>query len=299
MYYNIARGQTAVGCDMCLIGAKSVIFITGLCPLSCYYCPVDRERFGKDVMYVNDVLVQSVEEAVEVVKLYASEGAAITGGDPATVPERVNSLAEALKREFGRAFHIHVYSHILNLNNRAVGVLAAGEIDEVRIHLTSRRQALERERYVKALAASGKTVGIEVPALPGFEREIAEAINALAPYVSFVNINELDVSEANLSQLKAAGYSVRGLNVAGSLEAAMKIASMVSLPVHICLGRTKDVVQIGARLFRHAMVMARHNEYVNDDGTVAYGERGVHPKNPLAGQTRLKLPLGSRELEIT
>jgi pyruvate formate-lyase activating enzyme-like uncharacterized protein len=52
------RGGVVRGCELCLLGAKSVIFITGLCPLSCPYCPVSAERFGKDVMYVNDVPVQ-------------------------------------------------------------------------------------------------------------------------------------------------------------------------------------------------------------------------------------------------
>ncbi|MFP3348773.1 MAG: radical SAM protein, partial [Thermoproteus sp.] len=42
MYYNIHSGPLAKGCDMCLVGAKAVIFITGLCRYRCFYCPVDR-----------------------------------------------------------------------------------------------------------------------------------------------------------------------------------------------------------------------------------------------------------------
>lgn len=299
MYYNVTlRGRIARGCELCLLGAKSVIFITGLCPLSCPYCPVSAERFGRDVIYVNDVPVQRIEDIPRVVAEYASDGAAITGGDPSVVPERVKAVAEILKREFGDGFHIHMYTHILNLNGRRTGIITASRVDEVRIHVTSKEQARGKEKYVKALAASGKAVGVEVPALPGFERQIAEAINHLAPHISFVNINELDVSETNHHRLKALGYKAEGLNIPGSLEAARKIAELVTAPVHICTGKTKDLVQIGTRLFRHAMATARPNEYVQDDGTVAYDEEGNHPRSPRAREIRVKLTTGQKTLEI-
>ncbi|MFN3803587.1 MAG: radical SAM protein [Pyrobaculum sp.] len=299
MYYNETKGPIAAGCDMCLMGAKSVIFITGFCPLNCFYCPVGSDRFGKDVIYVNDVSIDRIEDIPKVVAQFATDGAAITGGDPAVVPERVNAVAEILKKEFGESFHIHMYTHILNLNNRRVGVLAVGRVDEVRIHVISKGQIVGREKYLKALAASGKSIGVEVPALPGFERQIVEAINALKPYITFININELDISESNIERLRAVGYKTEGLNVPGSLNTARKIAEMVKdVPVHICRGKTKDLVQIGSRLFRHAMVTARFNEYVNDDGTVAYEEEGKHPKSPHGKKIRLKLPLGDREVEV-
>ncbi|AFA38252.1 putative conserved protein related to pyruvate formate-lyase activating enzyme [Pyrobaculum oguniense TE7] len=292
------RGGVAKGCELCLLGAKSVIFITGLCPLSCFYCPVGDDRFGKDVIYVNDVPVQRLEDIPKVVAEYGSDGAAITGGDPSVVAERVKEVADLLKREFGDDFHIHMYTHILNLNSKRTGVIASSRVDEVRIHITAKEQAAGREKYLKALAATGKVLGAEVPALPGFERQIAEAINAIAPYISFVNINELDASETNAERLRAMGYRIQGLNVAGSIEAARKIAEMVSVPAHICTGRTKDTVQIGTRLFRHAMVAAKPNEYVQDDGTVMYDSEGLHPRSPRARNVRLKIRLGSREVEV-
>ncbi|MGC9130604.1 MAG: radical SAM protein [Pyrobaculum sp.] len=299
MYYNMVfRGGFARGCELCLLGAKSVIFITGLCPLSCFYCPVGAERFGRDVIYVNDVPVERLEDIPRIVAEYASDGAAVTGGDPSVVAERVKAVADILKREFGDGFHIHMYTHILNLNGKRVGILASSRVDEVRIHITSRGQAAGREKYLKALAAAGKTLGAEVPALPGYEREIADAVNALAPYISFVNINELDVSESNVERLRAAGYRVEGLNVAGSLEAARKIAEMVAVPAHVCTGRSKDIVQIGSRLFRHAMATAAPNEYVRDDGAVYYDEGGAHPRSLKASNIKIRLTVGTKKLEI-
>ncbi|ABL87944.1 Radical SAM domain protein [Pyrobaculum islandicum DSM 4184] len=299
MYYNrVFRGEFARGCELCLLGAKSVIFITGLCPLSCFYCPVSKERFGKDVIYVNDIPVDKIEDIPKVVAEYSSEGAAITGGDPSVVAERVKIVADLLKREFGEDFHIHMYTHILNLDGKRVGIIASSRVDEVRIHITSVKQLQGREKYVKALVASGKTIGAEVPALPGFEQQIAEAVNALVPYISFVNINELDISESNLERLKAMGYKIEGHSVYGSLKAAERIAEMVKAPAHICTSRYKDTIQIGTRLFRHMMTIAKPNKYVQDDGTVIYDEDGYHPNSLNAKKIRIKLSVGVKTLEV-
>lgn len=299
MYYNEARGKLAKGCDLCLVGAKSVVFITGMCPLECFYCPVGLERFGKDVMYVNDVKVDSLEAIPYIVAQYGSEGVAITGGDPAVVPERVKKLSEILKSEFGEDFHIHMYTHILNLDAKRVGILASAPIDEVRVHAISKSQVAGREKYVKLLAATGKQVGLEVPALPGFEKHIIEVIKTLEPYIEFVNINELDISESNIARLQRLDYKPYGLNVMRSIEAAKRIASATTLPVHICTGKTKDIVQIGSRLYRHAMATASYNEQVLDDGTVMYDEKGHHPKSAGASRIRIRLKIGEKELEIS
>jgi len=54
----------------------------GALPIELSLLPVSAERFGRDVIYVNDVPVQRIEDIPRVVAEYASDGAAITGGDP-------------------------------------------------------------------------------------------------------------------------------------------------------------------------------------------------------------------------
>ncbi|MCC6019997.1 MAG: hypothetical protein LM577_01310 [Thermoproteaceae archaeon] len=44
------------GCELCLLGAKSFVFITGPCLLGCFYCPMGADRLGRDVIYVNGAL---------------------------------------------------------------------------------------------------------------------------------------------------------------------------------------------------------------------------------------------------
>jgi hypothetical protein len=46
------------------------------------------------------------------------------------------------------------------------------------------------------------------------------------------------------------------------------------------------------------MATAMPNEYVQDDGTVAYDEEGNHPRSPRAREIRVKLTTGQKTLEI-
>ncbi|HRZ19884.1 MAG TPA: radical SAM protein, partial [Methanofastidiosum sp.] len=36
-YYT---GKLSKGCKLCIKGRKSVLFVTGLCGVNCYYCPL-------------------------------------------------------------------------------------------------------------------------------------------------------------------------------------------------------------------------------------------------------------------
>lgn len=276
---------------MCLTGYKSIIFITGLCPLHCFYCPVDRSRFGRDVMFVDDVPVSDVDEAVRVVAERGASGAAITGGDPLVVVERVYALARRLKQEMGNKFHIHLYTHVLNLNSYSVGVLASSDVDEVRIHATSPHMVRPRLKYLRALRASGISLGLEVPALPGFEEYIAETAEILWKngLIEFVNINELDVSDANERMLTRIGLRPSGGSVVDGLRIAYRVVEVVrrrvpDLPINLCPSSSKDLAQVGSASLRVARF--RSSGLVRGDGTYISPE-GVR-----------KVVLGSRELEV-
>ncbi|WP_048057063.1 radical SAM protein [Vulcanisaeta moutnovskia] len=295
---NIVFGEFARGCRQCQLGIKSVLFITGICPLNCFYCPVSRDRFGKDVMFINDRPVSKFpDDIIDELDRAGSNGLAITGGDPIMVVDRVVELVRLLKDTYGRDFHIHMYTHVLNINEDAIKKLAGSGIDEVRIHAVNPAQLSGKLGLLKMLKDAGIELGLEVPALPRFENDIVKVAELLINngLISFVNINELDVSPANINNLISMGYKPGpDGSVIGSIDAGIKIATEIRrrwpwISVNVCTSRYKDLAQIGARLFRINMRVSGGDEVVLDDGTVeSRGEGGVV----------IKLRIGNREYDV-
>ncbi len=257
------------------MGIKSVLFITGLCPLNCFYCPVNRDRFGRDVMFINDRPVNKFpEDIIDELDRAGSNGLAITGGDPIMVVDRVVELVRILKDNYGQDFHIHMYTHVLNASEGAIKKLAGSGIDEIRIHATNPTQLNGKLDLIKALKDAGIELGLEVPALPRFENDIIKVVEIINKLIDFVNLNELDVSPANIEALINMGYRP-GLDgsVIGSIDAGIKIASEIRrrwpwINVNVCTSRYKDLAQMGSRLFRINMRISAGDEVVLDDGTL-------------------------------
>src|SRR3989344_4368502 len=114
--YNLH--QLCKGCKLCIKGRKSVIYITGLCPRNCYFCPLSDNRKNKDVIFTNERPIKNLKEIVKEVKISKSTGAGITGGDPLIKLQRTIGTIKILKKTFGKKFHIHLFTS-LNLINKS------------------------------------------------------------------------------------------------------------------------------------------------------------------------------------
>jgi pyruvate formate-lyase activating enzyme-like uncharacterized protein len=280
-----SRGQLymARGCDLCFPGLKAVIFVTGLCDDSCFYCPVSRAKLGRDVFYVNEVEVGSVEEAVAEVARIGAEGASFTGGDPLIALERVTRLAAALKSHFGPSFHIHLYTSGRRATPAALKAIWESGVDEIRFHPTHPSLF---DRISIAKAHTGMSVGAEIPIAPGMEDWAKKVIIEVERRGGdFVNLNEMEIVEPNARALLARGLREsrsRPFTVEGSLEAALNVLEWASenagIPVHFCPASFKDRIQTGNRLRNTARRDAYWYEEPSTEGTVIWGElRGGNP----------------------
>jgi len=275
---NVVLGELPVGCKYCLRGRKAVIFVTGLCPRNCFYCPLSSEKRGRDVFYVNEVRVGSLKDMVREVSISAAEGAGLTGGDPLMRLQRTLSVIETLKREFGRGFHIHLYTSGVMLNDKVLRSLIGAGLDELRIHpppeILDTVVALVKN-YVSAL-----DIGFELPAIPGEEEYLTAVIAELEDAgVKFLNLNELEFSETNYAALLQRGYEVSDdyISARGSRETALRVLSFAKsrgacISVHFCPAMSKDRYQTSLRLFRRAIVTALPYEHVTDYGTLVFAE---------------------------
>ncbi len=246
-----------------------VLFVTGMCDRRCWYCPLSKERKGRDVVFANDRQVTSPAECISEAEVMSALGTGVTGGEPLLVPDRVADYCRTLKSRFGTEHHIHLYT------GRAPGdrdlLLLRGLVDEIRMHPPHALWAgISETPYARSAQRArelGFSVGIEVPALPGLDH-LQEAL----PLLDFLNINELEWGESCAAAMRRRGLEPRdGLANAVSGSRAWGKEILSHEKVHWCPSVFKDSVQLRERLKRIAANTARPFDEVTDDGTVIYG----------------------------
>ena len=97
-YHSYALGVLPQGCQYCVQGQKLVLFVTGICPRNCAFCPVSDQKYQQDVIYANERKVFSFRDVLAEAKLMDAKGAGITGGDPLAKLERTLEYIKSLKK---------------------------------------------------------------------------------------------------------------------------------------------------------------------------------------------------------
>jgi pyruvate formate-lyase activating enzyme-like uncharacterized protein len=300
-------GTPPLGCRYCDRGAKMVLYITGICRLECFYCPLSEKKKGIDVVYANERLVEGrswIDQVIGEAKRMRALGTGITGGDPMVVPERTIEVIRRLKETFGRKHHVHLYTTGPFDPSLLAGVKEAG-LDEIRSHPPIEtwsmfrylgdggvegdgKPALPYHELIMEAVEAGMTTGLEVPAVVDvkdsnnlYSKGLADLIDyAVRQGLSFVNINELEASHTNMELFRRRGYELVGdsMAVMGSRELALQVISRTkkrypeaSTVLHLCTSVYKDSVQLRNRLKRMAQNLKRPFEVITDDGTFLRG----------------------------
>jgi hypothetical protein len=271
-------GKLSPGCTMCAKGAKMVLFISGICDAKCFYCPLSENRKMNDVMYADEMPISGVKEAILEANMINASGTGITGGDPMKYYERTSEYIRALKAEFGDKHHIHLYT----ISGSEIGIKKVAEagLDEIRFHPPEEiwhmmDRTIFKDR-IKWARSAGLDVGIEVPSLPGREKETELLIQfAEQMDLDFVNLNELEFSETNYTALLGRGIQIRSDTSSGAKQSRELAIEMVKTfpeyAVHYCSASFKDGIQLRNRLKRRASNIARSIDVVTKDGTILKG----------------------------
>ncbi len=253
-----------------------VLLVTGKCYENCWYCPLSEEKRGHDVVYADELKVMKDEDIIEEAKSIDAEGTGITGGDP-LISNTTFRYISLLKSEFGDEHHIHLYTSTTELDR----IRRAEEegLDEIRFHppldVWSNIDDSEFIPLLKLLNDYDIDVGLEVPVIPGQQRELRRLIETAAPYVDFINLNELEFSSTNWEEL-----TKRGLIQAGDVSSAVKGSQEIGLamlkhgypvPLHYCSSSFKDGVQLTNRIKRRAKNVAKPGDIVTEEGMLIRG----------------------------
>ncbi len=276
-FESICINELVKGCNLCVEGKKLVLFITGLCSRRCFYCSLSKKRGQTDNVWANERLCKSVRDAVLEAESSSAQGAGITGGDPLLVEKRTLKYIKALKKKFGKNFHIHIYLPTDNLKVDNIKRLYLAGVDEVRFHPYFLKKDLRSEIGKISLAGlffMKHQIGCEIPALPHKKEEIMRFIEQVKNVIGFLNINELELSDTNADFLLRQGFNINkeGYTIKGSKDTALKILSYceknTKMRVHYCSARTKNLYQYKNRLKRRALKIKRCYDTLTSDFTL-------------------------------
>ena len=274
-------------CSMCAQGSKMVVLITGLCPAGCYYCPLSLKKLGNDYIFADEWQLKNEDDTEKLIleaNYIKATGAGITGGDPLIVWRRTKKYISLLKNNFGKDFHIHLYTSGAKNVEYIEDIVSVG-LDEIRFHpLPKHWDNMDKSPVFKGIKNALNTdvdVAIEIPVIPDMQKQIISLIKwADSVGIKWVNLNELEFSETNAEKLKNKGFTVKddiSAAVKGSQETAIKILNSVSekndyrVGVHYCSSSFKDGIQLKNRITRRAKSVAKKYEIISDEGTLIKG----------------------------
>ncbi|NPA05366.1 MAG: radical SAM protein [Crenarchaeota archaeon] len=273
------------GCRLCMRGSKLVIFLTGVCPEGCFYCPISPSRMGRRLVFADEERVEKLSEILEEADAIGAEGASFTGGEPLLEPRRIEVVSRMLKDVYGDEFHIHLYTGG-SLLSRSMLRWLSRLVDEVRVHPRSRAQweHVVRLAEYRGLEGLDVSLGVEVPVIPGRGDELVYWIRRLDSVgVDFVNLNELEWAPHTATRLREMGFRLGDHGaVEGSWEEAVRVLGEVAsstrrIMVHYCSSLYKDRVQLRMRNYRKALRSRRGYEVEEVEGLVAFLEPGRPP----------------------
>lgn len=296
-YYSWKKGDLAKGCKQCVLGRKLVVFVTGVCPRNCFYCPLSEQKKNMDVIFANERQLIDENETnalIEEAKACKSLGAGITGGDPLARIERTSRYIKLLKKEFGKNFHIHLYAILETLNSKNLKMLEDAGLDELRLHpdfTTDKNWKNIDLLFYKGKRKYSFDLGVEIPCIPGFDIQTKKLIDYFAGKIDFLNLNELEISDTNSCELVNRSFVTKdrlSYGVKGSEELALHLLKYCEekypeLNVHYCTCKLKDGVQLRERLKLRAQNTKNIFDIVTEDGTFVRGVIYSHNLKPSFG----------------
>ncbi|MFX1235623.1 MAG: 4Fe-4S cluster-binding domain-containing protein [Promethearchaeota archaeon] len=280
-YFIRGRGIPK-GCQLCLKGEKTVLFLNGICqnPAHCYwYCPISTERKGKEFSFANEIKIKTNKELLDEINKTKAKGMSITGGEPLSEInfQKTIDLIKYVKEKKGNKFHIHLYTNGISFSEEKANKLAQVGLDELRFNPPE-----EKWNLISFALNIGIKVGAEVPMIPN--EEYVMQLKKFILYLDkigahFININEFEFSFPNSKYLIERGFKLKRGSIAAvenSKEIALtllkEIYPKVSLKIHFCTTRAKDYWQLKERYLRRAKSIRKPFEEITEDGLLVYAQ---------------------------
>ncbi len=259
-------GEIPKGCKYCVRGEKAVIFLGGKCSRNCWYCSLSDSRKKCLQIFINERPLNKISDLFEEIRASKSRGAGVTGGDPLVNFSKNIRILKLLRQKMGKNFHIHIYLPLNLVDERKIRKIKEC-VDEIRFHPSylfndsEKLKDIEISKIKMASKIFGKrNIGLEMPMIPTKKEEVYRFILETNDYISFVNLNEFELSETNFDKVTE-NYSLNedSYTIFDSLRAGKEIIKRaikdnLKIKIHLCSAKTKDFHQYKNRLLKHEIL---------------------------------------------
>ncbi len=190
------RGMSP-GCELCMNGLWSCLFINNVCNSGCFFCPNEQNTFTAPESA--GIKFRTPGQYTEYCRLFGIEGVSISGGEPLLTPKRTSAFMKESRESLGGKPYMWIYSNGILADDEALKKLRDLRINEIRFNIVSRGYNTDAaRRAVKYIPA----VTVEIPAIPEDLPKLKSAIREL---------DEAGVKFLNLHQIRATPYNCRRL----------------------------------------------------------------------------------------
>jgi pyruvate formate-lyase activating enzyme-like uncharacterized protein len=271
-------GDLSPGCQRCIEGVWSCLFINGLCTANCFYCPQDRTMRQERGPIAEEIPFDDPATYVAYLRRFDFRGASFSGGEPLIVFDKVIAYLEEIKAAFGREMYVWLYTNGDLVDAAKLRALRNAGLDELRFDISARDYRL---RPVDLARDHLPTVTVEVPAIPEDVATLERCLTELAAIgVDHVNLHQLMASEHNYTAMRARGYTFlpplafREPPVLESELVALRVMIYAAelgldLPIHYCSHAYKARYQNLARRRRAALSVREPFERITAAGYLA------------------------------
>ncbi|MEZ4483312.1 MAG: radical SAM protein [Syntrophotaleaceae bacterium] len=258
------------GCRICAEGGWSCLFITGRCNCSCFYCPTAQTE--NDLPTTNAVDFRTPADYVGYLERFGFRGASISGGEPLLSPKRSLAYVRAVKKHFGDAMHVWLYTNGTLADGELLRQLADAGLDEIRFDIGATDYRLDKLRLAAGVIP---TLTVEIPAIPEDLPRLKGMLGELRDAgVMHLNLHQMRLTPYNFQHLAGRGYTFlhgEKVTVLESELAALEVLqhslyNRIGLPVNYCSFVFKNRFQGRAARLRNGQLLAKPFESITDSG---------------------------------
>ncbi len=265
------------GCETCINGTWSCLFINKMCTRNCFYCPQDRtEKIESLPQTDKHIKFTSAKDYTTYLKQFHFKGIGISGGEPFLVFDKVIEYIKTIRDCLGSQLYIWIYTNGDLVTDDKLKRLKDAGLNEIRFDISA------ADYNLKPISLAAKyihNIAVEIPAIPedlDIVKSILKRFEDIG--VKYLNLHQLMMNDNNRAEFIKRNYTVTNphlykndspvieseLAAFAILKHALKINS--ALGVNYCSRCYKARFQGKAYRKRYASVCRDKSESVTQAG---------------------------------